>query len=169
VTTPVVALALLWFGAVAVTGVREVRNNANIWNAASAGQIRILAAIKHSIKTPVRNATFLTFGAPGAVAPGMPTFYSDFELESAVKVFLNRSDVQGYPVIAGVSSVTCLPTGVQVAAGGTVESTSPYGHAYFIDVPQTRAVLLTGERSCRAQLPSFPPGPFAVAPLSWSI
>ncbi|MGH3264644.1 MAG: hypothetical protein ACRDNS_21925, partial [Trebonia sp.] len=169
ITYPVLALALLWFGAVAVDGVEDVRTNANIWNTASARQIAILAAIKHSITTPVHNATFLTFDAPGAVAPGMPTFFSPFELRSAVKVFLNRSDVQGYPVIAGVSSVSCLARGVQVASGGVVESTSPYGETYFVDVAGTRSLLVTSQSSCQARLPSFPPGPFAIAPLSWAV
>jgi hypothetical protein len=169
VTYPVVALAVVWFGVVAVDGVRHVRNNANIWNAASAQQIRILAAIKHSIRTPVHNATFLTFDAPGAVAVGMPTFYSSFELESAVKVFLNRSDVKGYPVISGVSAVTCLSTGIQVESGGVVESTSSYGHTYFVDVARTRSLLVNSERACRAQLPGFPPGPFAVRLLPWAV
>jgi hypothetical protein len=168
-TYPAVALALVWLGAVAVDGARAVRNNEKIWNAASAWQIQILAAIKHSIRTPVHNATFLTFEAPGAVAPGMPTFYSSFELEGAVKVLFNRSDLNGYPVISGVSSVTCLPAGVQVESGGVVESTSPYGRTYFVDVAGTRSLLVTSERSCRTQLPSFPPGPFAVSLLSWAI
>jgi hypothetical protein len=170
VTYPVVALALLWFGAVAVDGVRAVRNNANIWNAASAQQIGILAAIKYSIRTPVHNATFLTFHAPASVAPGMPTFYSPWEEESAVKVFLNRVDVHAYPVVAGLYSATCRPAGVQVTINGVVVSHSPYGHTYFVDVPANRGVLVASERACLTQLPRYPPGPLGATPfLSWAL
>jgi hypothetical protein len=168
VTYPVLTLGAVWFAAVVVDGVTDVRNNANIWNAASAGQIQILTAVKHSVKTPVRNATILTFGAQASVAAGMPTFFSSFELNSAVKVWYGRSDVQGFPVVAGVTSVSCLPTGIQVLAGGVLESTSRYGQTYFVDVPQNRALLVANERSCRTRLSSFPPGLFAIQPLSWA-
>jgi hypothetical protein len=164
------ALPLAWFLVIAVDGARDVRGDARVWAVAASHDYHVLHVITATIPHPRPDSTVYTFGEAGTVAPGLPVFFSDFELKNAVKVAYGRGDVSGYPVVTGDDTASCTPQGVVVSVGTTpLNQPSPYGRSYFLDIPSARYELITSARACRSALASFHPGPYSIEPpLTWS-
>ncbi len=163
-------LPLGWFLVIAFDGARDVRGDAHIWGVAASHDYHELHVITSTIPDPLPSSTVFTFGEAGTVAPGMPVFFSEFELRNAVKIAYGRGDVSAYPVVTGDDTVGCAPTGVVVSVGATpLNAPSPYGRSYFLDIPTQRHELVKSASACRAALASFHPGPYSVEPpLTWS-
>lgn len=163
-------VVLAWFAIVVLDGAKDVRRDAHVWAVAAGHDYHELHVITETIPHPVADATVYTFGEAGTVAPGLPVFFSSWELLNAIKIAYHRGDIAGYPVVTGDDVINCTPAGVVVSGGGApLNAPSPYSRSYFLDVPSARDALITDERSCRAALTSFSPGPYSVEPpLVWS-
>lgn len=165
-----VVVPLAWFLVIAVDGARDVRGDAHVWAVAASHDYHVLHVITSTIPEPAPGSTIYTFGEAGTVAPGLPVFFSSFELTNAIKVAYGRGDVSGYPVVTDDDTASCTPDGVVVSAGTTpLNAPSPYGRSYFLDVPTARYALIKDVTTCREALTSFHPGPYSVEPpLTWS-
>ena len=90
---------------------------------------------------------------------------------NAIKIAYDRGDVSGFPVVEQNDTLSCTPSGVLVSAlgGGPLNQPTPYGHSYFLDVPEARYSLIRSAAARRAELAHFPIGPYNIpsAP-SWS-
>jgi hypothetical protein len=163
-------LPLAWFLVIAVDGARDVRGDAHVWAVAASHDYHVLHVITATIPKPAPDSTVYTFGEAGTVAPGLPVFFSSFELTNAIKVAYDRGDVSGYPVVTENDTASCTPQGVVVSVGAAaLNAPSPYGRSYFLDIPTRRYELVTSATACRAALASFHPGPYSVEPpLTWS-
>jgi hypothetical protein len=162
------ALAAMWFSVVAVDAGKHVRHNAHIWATAASHDYHELHVLISTLTHPVDDATIYTFGEAGTVAPGMPVFFSSFELQNAIKIAYNRGDVSGFPVVKEDNTVACMPAGVTAEVGATkLNAPSPYGRSYFFDIPSRRYQLLANQVSCQRALQSFHPGPYVTGSLHW--
>jgi hypothetical protein len=164
------ALVFVWLGVVIFDGGRDVRRDAHVWAVAAAHDYHELHVITATIPKPLANSTVFTFGEAGTVAPGLPVFFSSFELVNAIKIAYHRGDVAGYPVVNDDDVISCTPPGIVVSTGNTpLNHPSPYGRSYFLDVPSARYALISSAGSCRSALATFHSGPYSVEPpLSWS-
>jgi hypothetical protein len=163
-------LPLAWFLLIAIDGARDVRGDAHVWAVAGSHDYHVLHVITATLPDPAANSTIYTFGEAGTVAPGLPVFFSSFELTNAIKIAYQRGDISGYPVVTDDDTVSCTAKGVVVSVGSTpLNPPSPYGHSYFLDVPSAHYERIDSAAACRNALASFPPGPYSITPpLTWS-
>jgi hypothetical protein len=163
-------LPLAWFLLIAIDGARDVRGDAHVWAVASSHDYHVLHVITSTLPDPVANSTIYTFGEAGTVAPGLPVFFSSFELTNAIKIAYQRGDVSGYPVVTNDDTASCTAKGVVISVGSTpLNQPSPYGHSYFLDVPNAHYERIDNATACRNALVAFPPGPYSITPpLTWS-
>jgi hypothetical protein len=162
---------LAWFAVIAVDGLRDVRNDGRIWASADDRDDHILKVLTADLPRPVGGSTTYTFGEAGTAAPGLPLFFSAFELTNAVKLAYGRGDISAYPVVKQDDTVHCAPKGITVASGSTVlNSPSAYGRSYFFDLPTGSYQRIDSPTACTAALLSkFHPGPYSTPiPLRWS-
>jgi hypothetical protein len=163
------ALATAWLAVIAIDGARDVRSDAHLWAFAASRDYHVLHVVTTTLRHPVPDSTVYTFGEAGTAAPGLPVFFSSFELTNAIKIAYDRGDVSGYPVAAEDDAARCEPRGVTVVSGSTPLNTpSPYGRSYFFDVPTQRYELITSPAGCAAALARFHPGPYTNSSLKWS-
>jgi hypothetical protein len=167
----VVALVVAWYAVIAVGSLKDVRSDAHIWALASARDYHVLHVLTTDLPHPVYGATVYTFDEAGTVAIGMPIFYTSWEQNSAVKVAYGRSDLSSYPMVAYGLQPTCTAKGVTASVESTVvNSPSPYGQSYFLDIASGHYERINSEAACAAALSRFPLGPYAISmPLEWSI
>jgi hypothetical protein len=167
----VMALVVAWYAAIAVGSLKSVRNDAHIWALAAARDYHVLHVLTTDLPRPVHDATVYTFGEAGTVAIGMPIFYTSWEQNSAVKVAYDRPDLSSYPMVAYGLQPTCTAKGVTASVESTVvNSPSPYGQSYFLDIASGHYERINSETACAAALSQFPVGPYAISmPLEWSI
>jgi hypothetical protein len=162
-------LPIAWFAAIALDGAKNVRADARVWAVAASHDYHELHVITSTIPAPVANSTVYAFGEAGTVAPGLPVFFSSFELQNAIKIAYGRGDVSGFPVVTDNDTASCTPKGVVVSVGSTpLNQPSPYGRSYFLDVPSGQSRLIESAAACRAALTSFHPGPYSTGTLTWS-
>jgi hypothetical protein len=162
-------ISVAWLAAIVVDGARNVRHDAKLWNVAASHDYHVLHVLTSVLPHPVGDATIYTFGEAGTAAPGLPVFFSSFELANAVKIAYGRGDISGYPVVVENDVANCRPNGVSVSVGSVpLNSPSPYGRSYFFDVPSRRFQRITGFAECQAALTVFHPGPYALGALKWS-
>jgi hypothetical protein len=164
-----VALVAAWFVIIFVKGMQDVRSDGHIWAIAAARDQRELHILTSDLTHPVHGATVYTFGEAGTVAPGLPIFFSNFELRNAVKIAYDRGDISAYPVVTDDDVVNCHPWGITVDTGTIpLNSPSSYSQSYFFDVPTGRHERIESEATCTAALSSFRPGPYSTTTLEWS-
>jgi putative flippase GtrA len=162
-------LAAAWLGVITIDGVRHVRSDAHVWSVAAARDYHVLHVVSSTLAHPVPNSTVYTFGEAGTAAPGLPVFFSSFELTNAIKIAYGRGDVSAYPVVVDDDIARCEPHGVIVVSGSTpLNAPSPYGRSYFFDVPSQRYELINSAANCAAAMTHFHPGPYTTGNLKWS-
>lgn len=162
-------LVTAWFVLILVNGVRDVRSDAHIWAIAASRDREVLKTLTTHLARPVHGSTVYTFGEAGTVAPGLPIFFSYFELSNAVKIAYRRGDVSAYPVVTEDDTVDCTPGGITVDVGAIkLNHPSPYGQSYFFDVPSGSYERVVNATACTAALSRFHPGPYSATTLEWS-
>ena len=163
-------LVAAWFAVTFVDGLRDVRNNGRVWAHAAGLDRRVLDALTTDLPQPVHGSTTYTFGEAGAAAPGLPVFFSSFELTNAVKIAYGRGDLAAYPVVTDDDTVNCAPRGITVVSGSSpLNLPSPYGRSYFIDLPTGRQQRIDSMKACTAALSTFHAGPYsAPTTLEWA-
>jgi hypothetical protein len=162
------AAVIAWLAVVAVYGVVAVRANGRIWSVAASRDYHMLHVLTTALPRPAANSTIYTFNEEGTVAPGLPVFFSSFELTNAIKIAYNRGDVSGYPVVEDDDTVECGRNGVRAMVGSVaLNAPSPYRRSYFFDVASQSHVLISSRASCIAGLRNFPVGPYTASSLEW--
>jgi hypothetical protein len=162
------AAVVVWFAVVAIDGAKAVRANGRIWSVAASHDYHVLHVLTATLPRPVMNSTVYTFGEEGTVAPGLPVFFSSFELINAIKIAYDRGDVSGYPVVVDDDTVECGSRGVRAMVGSVpLNAPSPYRRTYFFDVASQSYALISSRASCTAGLQSFPAGPYTASSLEW--
>jgi hypothetical protein len=167
------ALVLIagWFGVILVTGLQDVRHNGRIWAQAGDQDLHVLHVLTVDLSDPVHDSTLYTFGEAGTVAPGLPVFFSSFELTNAVKIAYHRGDISAYPVVTNDDVVKCGYRGITAVTGSTpLNRPSPYGQSYFVNVSTGARERIDSRAACSAALSTFLPGPYALSPTTqWSL
>ena len=163
-------LVAAWFAVIVLNGIRDVRSDAHIWAIAAERDNHVLHVLTSDLPHPVLGSTVYTFGEAGTVAPGLPVFFSSFELANAVKIAYDRGDISAYPVVTEDDTVNCTQRGITVVAGSSpLNLPSPYSQSYFFDVPTGNYERIDSMAACTAALSTFHPGPYATTPtLQWS-
>ena len=160
----------MWFGYVSIDGALDVRQDASLWTVTAREQYHILGLVKYAIPDPVPDSEILTFAAPATLAPGLPVFLQSWELNSAVKIAYDRADLTGYPIIVGVTSVTCAAHAVVVSFGSSAGGVpSRYGHTYFVNTTTAGVELIRSPASCLAAVATLPSGPYILPVGNWSL
>jgi hypothetical protein len=131
----------------------------------------VLDTLTKHLTNPLPGSTIYTFGEAGTAAPGLPIFFSPFELTNAVKIVYNRGDIAAYPVVALDDVVNCAPQGITVVAGTSpFNQPSDYGRSYFFDLPTGRYARITSRSSCARALSVFHQGPYSDSTvMQWSV
>ena len=144
---PVVAAVLLT--AIAAGYLGDVFHDQDGWRRSAYVQEKVLSAVHTTIPHPPRGATIYTFGAPGAVAPGIPAFSLPFDLRAAVRLEYGDASLRAYP-IRGLDVIRCGPRSLYPLGGtyGPAHGAS-YGEAWFVNVRRRMAVRIDGAAQCR--------------------
>ena len=166
----VMVLVVSWYVVIAADSMKSVRSDAHIWALAAAKDYHVLHVLTTDLPRPVHNATVYTFGEAGTVAIGMPIFFVWWEQNSAVKIAYNRPDLSSYPIVADGLQPTCTAKGVTASLESViVNSPSPYGRLYFLDIASGHFERINSATACAAALSQFPMGPYTISmPLEWS-
>jgi hypothetical protein len=166
----VIILVAVWFMVIFLNSIRDVRGDAHIWGLAGRRDLHVLHVLAVDLPHPARNSTVYTFGEAGTIAPGLPIFFSSFELTNAVKIAYDRGDISAYPIVTEDDVVSCTPRGVTAVTGSIpLNLPSPYGQSYFFDVPTGNHKRIDSMTACTASLSTFHIGPYASTPtLQWS-
>jgi hypothetical protein len=132
--------------AIGVGYVVKVRNDQDGWRRSAAEQQRVLDAIPK----PPHGATVYTFNAPSFAAPGVPVFSLPFDLRAAVRLEFDDPSLKAYP-IRGLDVISCGPAELH-PVGGTYGPAhgAPYGEAWFVSVPRSRAFRVVSRAQCEA-------------------
>ncbi len=164
------AMAVAWYGTIAIESTKNVRSDGRIWAAASSRDYHVLHVLTTALPHPVRDATIYTFGEAGTVAPGMPIFFTSWEQENAVKIAYGRADVSSFPVVVDGIQASCGSLGISAMVGVTaVNAPTAYGRSYFFDVPTGRYEQIESRADCNSALSRFDAGPYVTTPaLEWS-
>jgi hypothetical protein len=164
-------LVAVWFIVIFVTGIKDVRHNGHVWAVAADRNRHVLDTLTKQLPNPLPGSTVYTFGEAGTAAPGLPIFFSPFELTNAVKIAYNRGDIAAYPVVALDDVVNCAPQGITAVAGASpFNQPSSYGRSYFVDLPTGRYARITSRSSCIRALSVFHQGPYSDSTvMQWSV
>jgi len=159
--------ARAWAAGLAVAGavllgvvwVQEVRDDLNSWDRAHRVQERTLAVLQTSPR-PSPGSTIYTFGVPGAIAPGIVTFTTSFDLIGAVRLLWDDRTLLAYPSPSlerdfwentGADwGLECTPTSVLPRGRYSTRVPSPYGKVVFVNVPAKRSIVVRSRSQCRA-------------------
>lgn len=165
----ITAVIVIWYASIVIDSGLDVRNDAHIWALASERDYDVLHTLTTDLPHPVHNATIYTFGEAGTVAPGLPIFFTSWELNNAVKVAYHRSDLSAYPMVTDGMQPTCTPHGVMASVEATpVNSPSAYDLSYFVDIAGGKYALINNMVTCTAALSRFQIGPYALTSLLWA-
>jgi hypothetical protein len=159
-----------WVMLIIIGGGIGVRGDAHIWAFASERANDVLRRIKMSLPTPAFGATIYTFGEAGTAAPGLPIFFTSWELDNAVKLAYNRPDLSAYPMVVNGIQPHCTPSGIIASVESiSINLPSVYRRSYFLDIPSGRVLLVKNFSSCIADLSQFHIGPYVSTSLKWSL
>jgi hypothetical protein len=165
------ALVAVWFAVIFANGIGGVRNDGHIWAVSGSRGEALLRVLTSDLRDPVHGSTVYTFEEAGTVAPGLPVFFSNFELTNAAKVAYHRGDVSAYPVVVEDDVLHCGPRSITVDAGNVaLNLPSPYGRSYFFDVSAGKYAQIDSLAACNTTLSDFHPGPYSSGTtLKWSL
>lgn len=110
------------------------------WAQAATSRSLVLHTLHQLTPDPKPGTTIFTFGVVGYQSSDIPVFGGggDDDLWWAVKVAYHRDNINGFPVF-NVTPLVCGATSVTLAGTG-FSSTTTYGFAEFVDIPE-RLVL----------------------------
>ena len=158
-------LVVAWYAVIVFSATKDVRSDAHIWALASARGYHVLRVLTVDLPHPVSEATIYTFGETGAVVPGMPIFFTSWEQSNAVKIAYDRPDLSSYPIVVNGMQPSCTARGVTANVGpSAVNSPSPYGRSYFLDIPSGRHELINSAAACTEGLAQYHAGPYTLTP-----
>jgi hypothetical protein len=143
--------------------VQDLRTDLRVWDRSADEQYRTLNTIEKAVPEPPAGAVVFTFGQAGVVTPGLPIFYSTWELTNALRVTYDRGDLLGAPIIEG-RGVYCRAGEVRGSIVDTQEvlQRAAYGSAVFVDVATGRASTIRSREQCMRLAGTYVPGPFAL-------
>ena len=75
-----VVVPFAWFVVSPYDGARDVRGDAHVWAVAASHDYHELHVITSTLPHPVPTPRSHAFGEAGTAAPGLPVFFSSFEL-----------------------------------------------------------------------------------------
>ncbi len=158
-------LAVLVGGALA----GQTRGKGDLYISSFAEQERFLDGLQEAVPRSLRHgSTILTFGAPGYVAPNIPSFGETWDLNGAARLALRDGSIRAFPILAG-QEVRCASAGVALPLnparpplyGEGYEMR--YGEVIFVDPVVRSSQVIDGARECRGALTRFVPGPYYAA------
>lgn len=119
------------------------------WVRGAEVQERVLRAVERSLPADRPRASVLyTFGEPTYVAPGIPAFSVSWDLKGAARLRLGDRSLRSYPIAAD-GLLACRRGGVEpLGISFAPRDGAPYGRAWFVDVPATRAVRIDTRAGC---------------------
>lgn len=143
--------------------VQDLRTDLRVWDRSADEQYKTLNAIKKAVPELPSGAVVFTFGQAGVVTPGLPIFYSTWELTGALGATYDRGDLLGAPMIEG-RGVYCRDAEVVGSSVDTQEvlQRAPYGSAVFVDIASGRASTVRTKAQCMRLAPTYIPGPYAL-------
>jgi hypothetical protein len=119
----------------------------------------LLGQLKAVAPHPPPGATILTFGEPGYVAEGVPVFGASWDLNGAVRMQYDRSDLAGYPILP-MARLSCGPRALRIGgAGYELAAPAPYGRAVLVDVPNGHTAQPRTRAACARAVAALRPGP----------
>jgi hypothetical protein len=162
------AVATIWYAAIVIDAGSDVRSNAHIWALASERDDHVLHVLRQDLSKPVLDATIYTFGEAGTVAPGLPIFFTSWELNNAIKVAYDRPDLSAFPIVTNGIQAICERGGILPSVGSTpVNGPSAYGRSYFMNISNGKYMLIKDMAACTAAMSRFPIGAYALTSLEW--
>ncbi|HEY5286127.1 MAG TPA: hypothetical protein VIJ50_03375 [Solirubrobacteraceae bacterium] len=168
VGTMALAVVTVWYAAIVIDAGNDVRSNAHIWALASERDDHVLHVLRQDLSNPVSNATIYTFGEAGTVAPGLPIFFTSWELNNAIKIEYNRPDLSAFPVVTNGIHPVCAPKGIIASVESTpVSAASLYGRSYFMDIANGKYAIIKNMAACTAALSRLPVGAYSYASREW--
>jgi hypothetical protein len=151
---PVTGALVLGVGYVAL-----LQRHERVWDRAFAAEMALLGQLKAVAPHPPPGATILTFGEPGYVAVGVPVFGASWDLNGAVRMQYDRSDLAGYPILP-MARLSCGPRALRIGgAGYELAAPAPYGRAVLVDVPSGRTAQPRTRAACARAVRALRPGP----------
>ncbi len=137
--------------AMVVGAFSQVRSDQRLWEAAAREQGRIVGVIDRTTPRPRRATTFLTFGAPINIAPGVPVFQAVWDLAGAVRLHYDDPSLRAYPVPAE-SRVDCGAGSLTLHSynDAFARQTARYRSARLVDVSGGRALSVRDRAQCVA-------------------
>lgn len=156
----VVAVAC-WAAVMAGALVRQ-HDDRRLWEAAASQQQAVLGALHAALPNPPPGSSMLVLNAPGVVTrptrigdrwvnTPVPVFSTWWELDGAVKLSYDRSDLHAYPIWAyQPAQIVCGANRVYQLGLDGVRHALTYGRAYVVDVRAQVATRLDSQRLCDA-------------------
>jgi hypothetical protein len=148
--------------------VHDVRRDSHRYDRAFALGQQVLASIRRSIPDLPRHSTIYAFGQPIDVAPQIPVFETEWDLQAALGHVFNDGTLHALP---GSSQTTFLcgphvmtPQGPPLASafappGAAQMWSAPYGRAVLVDPVTGRSEFIHDQAQCRSVRRRFPAGP----------
>ncbi|MEA2330220.1 MAG: hypothetical protein QOH58_358 [Thermoleophilaceae bacterium] len=144
-------LAAVLAAAVGWGWIQQIRDDKAAWALSAELQDDVVAAVARALPEPPAGSTIYAFGAPTVSAPGVPVFAATWDLAGAVRFRWEDPSLAAYPAIPGTALVC---SAADVSASNANDSfdpqSAPYGKAYVVDVPRSRAFPLPDRATCRA-------------------
>ena len=136
--------------------IQRVRDDVTRYDAAASAQRYFLDRLHIALPHAPAGSTIFTFGYPAKSAPGVPIFQNPQELRGAVTLQLSDRSLRAVPIYR--QSVSCSRSEI-TALGFGAETTTPYGHVVFVDLPTGRTRHIGSSRACAQARKVFRPGP----------
>ncbi len=140
--------------------VKVLERHSDIWNAAYRAEAAGIGEMRMQFPTLPAGSTVFVTDYPAYQTLGVPIFSSNWDVNGMIKLQYKTAALSAYPLIPGLS-LSCSAHGVSLQGAGAGPSAivAPYGTARLLDVRTGAHSRPRDERECKAQSPSYPPGP----------
>jgi hypothetical protein len=161
-------ISLATLALAAAYGVR-LHDDQGTWSRAYAAERGVLATLREVLPHPRAGTTILTFGTPAQVAPRLPVFYEDWDLNGAAQFIYRDGSLNAYPVFSG-AQFKCDAAGVTpfLPTPSSFHYLDPrvngqqlplhYGSVIFVDIIGRRTHSIASPRQCLEAVRQFRPG-----------
>lgn len=153
VNAAIVALGLL----LVLVYTRDTRAEVATYQSSYASELAVIGWFQGALPKPLPAASFLLYGAPLQVAPGVPVFGSTWELAGALQILYRDPAITTVPV-SPAAVVSCTPTELLVNGGDVARL--PYGRTYVADYRDRTTTLIRDQAQCSAVTSAAPVSPW---------
>ena len=154
------ACVTVFVAAIVFTGYQDrLRDSAAVWDDTWRREMTILETLEIRVPHPPPSSTIYTFGHPVVSSnPGLPIFFSFWELRGAVQTVYDDPTLAAYPAVPG-TSLACTATGAYLQGAGYPKAFGDvYGQVYLVDVPTLRLARPETRAQCLRDAAQFHPG-----------